>query len=69
MIREHLVNEETLRTFLVVVEKILNERPITPTSEDPQDLEAFTPNQILLLHRNPCSSPEVFDESDPLKAR
>lgn len=29
MISEHLVNEETLTTFLVEVEKILNSRPIT----------------------------------------
>ena len=29
MIGEHLVNEETLVTFLVEVEKILNSRPIT----------------------------------------
>lgn len=49
MIGEHLVNEETLVTFLVEVEKILNSRPITRVSSDPSDLEPLTPNHILLL--------------------
>ena len=62
MVGEHLVNELTLRKFLGEVENILNDKPITPLSTDPQDLEALTPNQILLLRRDPCSSPELFDE-------
>ncbi|XP_020610137.1 uncharacterized protein LOC110061474 [Orbicella faveolata] len=57
MIGEQLVNEETLTTFLVEVEKILNSRPITRVSSDPNDLEALTPNHILLLRQNPCSAP------------
>ena len=69
MVVEHLVNELTLRKFLGEVEKILNDKPITPLSTDPQDLEALTPNQILPLRRNPCSSPEVFDESNRFKDR
>lgn len=69
MVGERLVDEETLRTFLIEVEKILNDRPITPVSDDPKDLEALTPNHILLLHRNPSSSPDLFDESDRFKAR
>ena len=32
------LNDESLRTFLVEVEKIMNDRPITPVSSDPQDL-------------------------------
>ena len=69
MVGERLVEEETLRTFVVEVEKILNDRPITPVSDDPKDLEALTPNHILLLRRNPSSSPDVFEESDRFKAR
>ena len=69
MVGERLVDEETLRTFLIEVEKILNDRPITPVSDDPKDLEALTPNHILLLRRNPSSSPDLFDESDRFKAR
>ena len=69
MVGERLVDEETLRTFLTEVEKILNDRPITPVSDDPKDLEALTPNHILLLRRNPSSSPDLFDELDRFKAR
>ena len=69
LIGERLLNDEALRTFLVEVEKILNDRPITYVSSDPQDLEALTPNHILLLRRNPCSPPDVFEESDKFKAR
>ena len=69
MVGERLVNDEGLRTFLVEVEKILNDRPITPVSSDPQDLEALTPNHILLLHRNSSSPPDKFEESDRFKAR
>ncbi|XP_068712837.1 uncharacterized protein [Montipora foliosa] len=69
LVGERLLNDEALRTFLVEVEKILNDRPITPVSSDPQDLEALTPNYILLLRRNPSSAPDVFKESDKFKAR
>ena len=69
MVGERLVNDEELRTFLVEVEKILNDRPITPVSSDPQDLEALTPNHILLLRRNSSSPPDKFEESDRFKAR
>ena len=69
LIGERLLNDEALRTFLVEVEKILNDRPITSVSSDPQDLEALTTNHILLLRRNPSSPPDVFEESDKFKAR
>ena len=69
MIGEHLVNEETLVTFLVEVEKILNSRPITCVSSDPSDLEPLTPNHILLLRHNQCSAPSEFEDSDKFRAR
>ena len=69
MIGEHLVNEETLVTFLVEVEKILNSRPITRVSSDPSDLEPLTPNHILLLRHNPCSAPSEFEDSEKFQAR
>ena len=69
MVGERLVDEETLRTFHIEVEKIWNGRSITPVSDDPKDLEALTPNHILLLRRNPSWCPDLFDESDRFKAR
>ena len=50
-------------------EKILNSRPITRVSSDPDDLEALTPNCILLLRPNPCSAPRKLEYSDKFQAR
>lgn len=69
MVGEHLVNDGTLTTFLVEVEKILNSRPLTRVSSDPNDLDALTPNHILLLRHNPCSAPDEFQDSDKFQAR
>ncbi len=45
-------------------EVILNDRPITKLSDDPMDLEALTPNHILLLKGKPSLSPGLFDVHD-----
>ena len=69
MVEERLVDEKPRRTFLIEREKILNDRPITPVSNDPKDLKAMTPNHILLLRRNVSSSLDIFDELDRYSAR
>ena len=51
------------------VEKMLNDRPITPVSSDPLDLDALTPSHILLRRQNSSLPPDTFDESDRFKAR
>ena len=52
-----VVDDETLLTFMAEVEKIFNDRPLTPPSSDPQDLEPLTPSKLLLLCPNVCQSP------------
>ena len=47
--REQTLGEEELCTLLTVAEGIVNSRPITPVSADPKDLEALTPNHLLML--------------------
>ena len=43
---------EQLYTLLTEVESILNNRPLTHVSDDPSDLDALTPNHLLLgMHR------------------
>jgi len=63
------LNDESLRTFRVEVEKIMNDRPITPVSSDPQDLEALTPSHILLMRQNLWTSIKDFDKDQSYKAR
>ncbi|XP_077997089.1 uncharacterized protein LOC144450360 [Glandiceps talaboti] len=58
-----LVDDETLLTFLTEAEKILNDRPLVRSSDDPADLEPLTPNSLLLLRPNTCTSPS--DVMDP----
>lgn len=43
------LDEEALHTVLCEVESIINSRPVTKASTDPNDLEALTPNHLLLL--------------------
>ena len=47
-----------MRTTLCEVEKILNDRPLTKASDDPEDLAAITPNHLLLLRGTPAIIPE-----------
>ena len=48
---QHLT-DESLRTFLAEVERIMNNRPLVPMGDDPKDLEVLTPNLLLLLRDN-----------------
>ena len=57
LLGEQLVDDETLLTFMAEVEKILNDRPLTPPSSDPKDLDPLTPSKLLLLRPNVCESP------------
>ena len=60
---EQVPTSEMLTTLLVVAEGIINNRPLTPASDDPNDLEPLTPNH-LLIHR-PASAPlGLFNEND-----
>ena len=49
LLDEQLVNDETLLTVKGEVEAILNSPPITPNCDSPFDVEALTPNHLLML--------------------
>ena len=68
LVGQRELNDESLRTFLAEVEKIMNDRPITPVSSDPRDLEALTSNHIL-LRQNPSTSAGEFNGQDKYDAR
>ena len=48
LVGDKLLDDESLYTFLLEVERILNNRPLTPVSDDPRDLNSLTPNMLLL---------------------
>ena len=45
---DRLLSDTELRTLLAEVESIVNNRPITAVSDDPEDRSALTPNHFLL---------------------
>lgn len=45
---EQVPREETSLTVLVEIEHIVNSRPLTRLSMDPQDVEVLTPNHFLI---------------------
>ncbi|XP_068675580.1 uncharacterized protein [Montipora foliosa] len=55
---------ETLRTVFAEVMSILNSRPMCPASDDPNDMEARTPNHLLLQRRNLVVPPGVFTKEE-----
>ena len=48
------VSGDVFLTTMCIVEQTLNARPLTPVSSDVNDLEALTPNHLLLGNRNVC---------------
>ncbi|KAI4882679.1 hypothetical protein NFI96_029603, partial [Prochilodus magdalenae] len=58
------LDEEGFHTVLCEAEAIINSRPITKASSDPNDLEALTPNHLLLLNGKPFLPPGLFVKED-----
>ncbi len=63
-VRQQSMDDESFQTLLCEIEAILNGRPITKSSDDVNDLEALTPNHILLLKSKPLMTPGLFNERD-----
>ncbi|VDI68568.1 Hypothetical predicted protein [Mytilus galloprovincialis] len=64
LVKEQLLNDEQLLTLMAEVEKILNDRPITPVSDDPNDPSVLTPNMLLLMKSNSCIPSGIFKKTD-----
>jgi hypothetical protein len=49
VLKETCVTESVLRTTLTEVENVVNSRPLTPNSQDPNDLSALTPTIFFMV--------------------
>ena len=49
---EQNLNDESLASALAEVERILNNRPLTPVSDDGPNHNALTPNHLLLMRES-----------------
>lgn len=64
LLKQQRLDDEGLHTLLCEVENIVNDRPITTMSKDPNDLEALTPNHLLQMRTQPSIPPGVFSKDD-----
>lgn len=58
------MTDERLNTLMCEIENILNNRPISEMSDDPNDLEPLTPNHLLLLNTGVTFPPGLFSAGD-----
>ncbi|XP_059084400.1 uncharacterized protein LOC131881532 [Tigriopus californicus] len=54
------LSDKSLNTLLCEVEAIMNSRSLTPSSDDPSDLEAITPNHLILQNAVATFPPGLF---------
>ena len=54
ILRNRSLTNEVLLTTMCLIEQTLNARPFTPASDDPEDLEALTPNHSIIGRANVC---------------
>ena len=64
LLRDRILDEESLHTFMVEVEWILNNRPLTPVSHSPCVVAALTPMALLSGCTAPPLPPDVFIKDD-----
>ena len=64
VVKVQTLDEEGLRTLFCEIEAILNDRPITKVPDQHNDLEALTPNHLLLMKGNPSLPPGIFSKED-----
>ena len=64
LVKQQRLNDESLSTLMCIVENVINNRPLTVVSDDPNDLEPLTPNHLLQLRAGPTGPPGVFVKQD-----
>ncbi|XP_026747153.1 uncharacterized protein LOC113508367 [Trichoplusia ni] len=66
VLNERSPPEEVLHTLMTEVEHIVNSRPLTPVSMDPNDAESLTPNHFLLGRSCGAMAPAEFEDTEPV---
>ena len=69
LLKQQVLDDESLSTLMCEVESIVNGRPITKVSDDAKDLNALTPNHLLLLRAGTTVPPGVFSKEDNYSCR
>jgi transposase InsO family protein len=69
VMKQQIMDDESLMTLLCVVESIINSRPITKLSDDPKDARPLSPNDILLLRSGRTLPPGLFVSQDVYRRR
>ncbi|XP_022801248.1 uncharacterized protein LOC111338948 [Stylophora pistillata] len=64
LLKQQVLDDEGLSTLMCEVESIVNGRPITKVSDNAKDLNALTPNHLLLLRAGTTIPPGVFCKDD-----
>jgi len=64
VMKEQVLDDESLTTVFCLAESVINSRPITVVSDDHRDLEPLTPNHLLLLREDPVLPPGDFVMQD-----
>jgi len=69
IVRQQSLDDEGLLTVMCEVESIINNRPLTLASDNPNDLDVLTPNHLLLLRAQPSIPPGIFSKNDQYARR
>lgn len=69
LIGQQLLTDEGLLTVMAEVERIMNDRPLTPVSSDSKDPEVLTPSSLLLLRGVPSVPLGTFNRDDSCTKR
>lgn len=68
-LKTQTLDNESLQMFLCDAEAIMNGRPLTTPSSNPNNLEALTPNNLFQLRAKPSLPPGLFKKDDPYTHR